>query len=693
VRAAAPGPCPLEPGARVGGYEIEAELACGESGWLHRARRGRRHFAVRMARRRLSDLAPAEQKRERERMGREFPVLRSLRHPNLVRVRSLEWWPDPAGHPCLVTDPWEGESLRDWCARRRPTWSAIAPVFEAIARAVGHMHRRGLVHRDLRREGIVVREGGEPLLVEFALPGFGPPGARGSRRRAPECAGARKLEALGQGELFGRRPAADLYALGYMLYEALTGEPPDGGGPARGRIPGPPSERGAPVPGALDELVLRLLERDPGRRPASAAEVARTLARLGAPAGAPPASSADPPERGDGRPVAPPLPEGGFARTTTVTGSGGRGAVGGAEPAAPAPRPFDPPTLRSAPPFDAGTEGHRPAPVAEASPEEIPAAIREVKARLAAAAPRRPLTPLAVAAGAVGLSVAGALVALAASGSRAAERPAPWGGGPAGDDAYPPAAFPAAPPPTAAGERGPGPRDEAQAIDEEVEREFGRPTVMPDGGIESARSSPEPKGAPAATADASPWLVRSHRRGPEAAAGEPKARGVPLGLHLRARLLTNLDSRTIGNGPVEAVLPRPAQARGGVVLPEGTLAFGSAGESNGRFTIRFTRLRLPDETEVSFDGLALAREDGKPGLPASLKIESAVERGPGGVVEAAKEPAGLLLDSVASGPVPGLARRAGEKAFERGPSAATGAGRALLLDAGVLFDIFVERSF
>jgi hypothetical protein len=141
------------------------------------------------------------------------------------------------------------------------------------------------------------------------------------------------------------------------------------------------------------------------------------------------------------------------------------------------------------------------------------------------------------------------------------------------------------------------------------------------------------------------------------------------------------------------VLPRPALARGGVVLPEGTLAFGSAAESNGRFTVRFTRLRLPDESEVGFEGIAMAREDGKPGLPATMKVESTGERGGEAALQMAKQPAGLLLDRFPAGPVQSLARNAGDKAFEREPSSPAVSSRALLLDAGIVFDIWVEKSF
>jgi len=144
---------------------------------------------------------------------------------------------------------------------------------------------------------------------------------------------------------------------------------------------------------------------------------------------------------------------------------------------------------------------------------------------------------------------------------------------------------------------------------------------------------------------------------------------------------------------VEAVLARPALSHGEVVVPDGTLAFGSAAERDGRFTVHFTRLRLPDDTEVAFDGIAIDREDGKPGLPPATSVERETERGEGAVARVARGTGNALLDTVAAGPVQSIARGVGEVALEREPGMSGAPGRALLLDAGILFDIWVERSF
>jgi len=177
------------------------------------------------------------------------------------------------------------------------------------------------------------------------------------------------------------------------------------------------------------------------------------------------------------------------------------------------------------------------------------------------------------------------------------------------------------------------------------------------------------------------------------AAQGPKTRGVAFGAHIQARLLTNLDTRTIGNGPVEALLPAPYVVRGLVVLPTRTMVYGTASESGGRFTIRFTRLRLPDDTEVAFEGIALARDDGKPGLAASGRVGHEPKRGEGLGTRIARGTGNILLDTVTGGVGQSIVRNAGQSALNHEEAQPVSSHWAILLDAGVVFDIFVERAF
>jgi len=192
-----------------------------------------------------------------------------------------------------------------------------------------------------------------------------------------------------------------------------------------------------------------------------------------------------------------------------------------------------------------------------------------------------------------------------------------------------------------------------------------------------------------------PWIQRSKRlaTASSAAVAVPRPRGVPFGAHIRAKLLTNLDSRTIGSGPVEAVLPSPVIVRGEIVLPALTMIYGTASEGSGRFNVHFTRLRLPDDIEVPFKGLALARDDGKPGLAASRRIEGAPLKTEGLATKIARGTGNILLDTITGGTAEDIARTAGQTTLSHEGATAESSQTALLLDSGVVFDIWVEEAF
>jgi hypothetical protein len=242
-------------------------------------------------------------------------------------------------------------------------------------------------------------------------------------------------------------------------------------------------------------------------------------------------------------------------------------------------------------------------------------------------------------------------------------------------------------------------RPDSKPADEDLAGQNGRLTILPDGRVVS---QPPPRHQDQA------GLVRSRPLGTEpqvlqwsqrvastspTAPDAKKARGVPYGAHVQARLVTNLDTRTIGNGPVEALLAAPYVVRGQVMLPTRTMVYGTASESGGRFTVRFTRLRLPDDTEVAFEGIALARDDGKPGLAASGRVGEEPSRGEGLGKKIANSTGNILLDTITGGTGSSIVRNAGQVALGHEETQPVSSQWALLLDAGVVFDIFVERAF
>lgn len=237
-------------------------------------------------------------------------------------------------------------------------------------------------------------------------------------------------------------------------------------------------------------------------------------------------------------------------------------------------------------------------------------------------------------------------------------------------------------------------RKDADEIDAELARLGGRPVV--------------PAADAATTTDASPrkhtktkhqdpkWLHRSQRLAGTIAATTPSTgRGIPLGAHLKAKLLSNLDSRTIGNAPVEAMLATPYILNGEVLLPARTMLYGRGMPTTDRFVIEFTRIRMPDNTEVPFTGIALDETDQKAGLVAARRIEPSRTTGPGLGSKVARGTANTVLGTVSGGLGKDLVRSAGSEVVNHEDSNDAGAGSntAILLDAPLVFTIFVSAAF
>jgi hypothetical protein len=181
------------------------------------------------------------------------------------------------------------------------------------------------------------------------------------------------------------------------------------------------------------------------------------------------------------------------------------------------------------------------------------------------------------------------------------------------------------------------------------------------------------------------------------APGGERKLGGRYGDHLRLQLRSNLDSRLCGSGTVEAVLVRPYLVKGEVVLPVRTLAYGQCAAQGQRFLLTLHRLRLPDGTDVRFEGVALDVVDGKPGLLASRRLNagSTPNEGVGGTV--ARGAASTVLSTATAGGSLGeqLASGAGQTALNAsGPSASpSGTEEAILLDAGGEMDVFLRQGF
>jgi eukaryotic-like serine/threonine-protein kinase len=195
--------------------------------------------------------------------------------------------PPPGGAPWATLEAAETERVR---RRAAPSLAVLLSLARRLCSPLTFLHGSGLVHRDLKPENIFVREDGRPVLVDLGIATrFG-----GTRGREELEADDRVMGSVAymapeqiRGELVDAR--ADLYALGCILYECVTGRPPFTGSQGTSILyqhlldaPVPPAKRAHGVPEALDRLVLQLLEKRPQDRLGYADDVAAALAALGA---------------------------------------------------------------------------------------------------------------------------------------------------------------------------------------------------------------------------------------------------------------------------------------------------------------------------------------------------------------------------------------------------------------------------
>lgn len=204
----------------------------------------------------------------------EREVLRTtpLNHPNIARVYgSFDW----GGVPCVVTEYVRGINLKERVKRAAPFPLAVAvDIALSLAEALDASHRLGIVHGDLRSHSVLISSDGRVKLTDYGLQNAVTGAGAGAAEQRPQSIHYLPPE-VAEGQAPG--PSSDIYSLGVILYEMLTGAVPfEGDNPIAVALrhakepPVPPSRLNAGVPRALDGIVLKCLQKDPARRYRSA---------------------------------------------------------------------------------------------------------------------------------------------------------------------------------------------------------------------------------------------------------------------------------------------------------------------------------------------------------------------------------------------------------------------------------------
>jgi hypothetical protein len=220
---------------------------------------------------------------DRRRFLREAEAVARLQHPNIVQIHEVG---EANGHPFLSLEFCAGGCLADRLAGTQQPPGAAARLVEVLARAMQAAHEARVLHRDLKPANVLLTADGTPKIADFGLAkkidGATGQTASGAILGTPSYMAPE--QAAGKTKEVG--PAADVYALGAILYECLTGRPPFKAATAFDTVlqvlsdePVPPGRVRPGVPSDLETICLKCLQKEPGRRYSSATDLAEDLER------------------------------------------------------------------------------------------------------------------------------------------------------------------------------------------------------------------------------------------------------------------------------------------------------------------------------------------------------------------------------------------------------------------------------
>ena len=265
----------------IPGYEMEGVLGRGGMGVVYKARQTslKRLVAVKVIR-----CAAQAGPDELQRFRTEAEAVAHLQHPNIVQIYEVG---EQCGSPYCVLEFVDGGSLAQKLAGRPLPSVEAARLGESLARAIAYAHQRQIIHRDLKPANVLLTAAGEPKITDFGL----------AKRLDDDSGQTRTGQIMGTpsymapeqaaGDLASVGPRTDVYALGAILYELLTGQPPFRGPNVAQTLqqlqtqdPTPPTRLNPKTPRDLETICLKCLQKDPMRRYGSALQLAQDLERF-----------------------------------------------------------------------------------------------------------------------------------------------------------------------------------------------------------------------------------------------------------------------------------------------------------------------------------------------------------------------------------------------------------------------------